>query len=398
MTTFNTQFPFVLITSIIRSPIGPGIDALVMAALDDKTIYGALRLWGAVSFGICSLLGGYLTSAPHLHKDGDSPFIILFYAYAMASVLSGYIILCLIYEDTNRKSVDVVAELKHVDSTATDVSAISASSDSELIPQPDEEAQNRGRRAGREHKVNANIVSALLQVVRDKPIILLFALVVFLSGFGAGAIDSYLFLRLKELGGSGLVMGLGRFITCAAEVPMFHVAGAMQKNYGTWPMIALTQLAFVVRFVYYILLRNPWAVLPCEALNGLTFAVTWSVSCTYANEVAPPGCHAVVQALLEGLHFGFGCGVGSLVGGYIYEYYGAVRVFEVCAVLSALSTVLAMLAWRFCSRVEPTVDDGLNVSSGRSSVVPKQPTRVGNQYIMLEMADAEDDPAQRTEL
>ena len=46
-----------------------------------------------------------------------------------------------------------------------------------------------------------------------------FVLIVFLSGLGMGVIDAFLFIRIKELGGSGLVMGISRSITCAAEVP-----------------------------------------------------------------------------------------------------------------------------------------------------------------------------------
>ena len=161
---------------------------------------------------------------------------------------------------------------------------------------------------------------------------------------------------IQKLGGSGLLMGIARFLTCVAEVPMFQVAGGLQKRFGTWPMITITQIAFVVRFVYYVLLRDPWTVLPCELLNGLTFAVTWSVSCTYANEISPPGCHSVMQALLEGLHFGVGCGVGSLVGGFIYESYGAIRLFQFCGILSFSSTILALCAWRVCEKPSSSAD------------------------------------------
>mmetsp|Transcript_12488 Transcript_12488/g.27969 ORF Transcript_12488/g.27969 Transcript_12488/m.27969 type:complete len:395 (+) Transcript_12488:188-1372(+) len=193
-------------------------------------------------------------------------------------------------------------------------------------------------------------LSALVQVFRSHPEALVFGLVVFLSGVGAGVIDSYLFLHLQELGGSGLVLGLARFITCAAEVPMFHYAGPLQARYGTWPLIALTQMAFVARFAYYSLLSQPWLVLPCEALNGLTFAVTWSVSCTYASQIAPPGCEGTMQALLEGLHFGVGAGAGSLLGGFAYEAFGAVRLFQMSGLLSLASSLLAGATW-WCLRV-----------------------------------------------
>lgn len=393
MHSFNTQLPMVLLTSIFRAPIGPEIDSVVMASLEDKTTYGSMRLWGAVSFGIFSFIGGVMTSSTG-RSSGDSPFLYLFYTAAVCSILSGFIILSLLLEEAHKErnraqrkldkaslsrahSNDTLstadestysalqgAEDKitvqnkvHIDSAYKSIDCIEhspmqetqATQDSSMHNLRDKERSNSVDSDVSDGESRRNILATLAQVLRSNPAVLMFAVVVFLSGFGAGAIDSYLFLHLKELGGSGLVMGIARFITCAAEVPMFQVAGGLQKKYGTWMMISITQFAFVVRFVYYSMLTNPWAVLPCEALNGLTFAVTWSVSCTYANEISPPGCQAVMQALLEGLHFGIGCGVGSLVGGFMYEYFGAVRLFQFCGLLSLCSTVLAVLAWRVCS-------------------------------------------------
>ena len=56
---------------------------------------------------------------------------------------------------------------------------------------------------------------------------------------------------------------------------------------GTFPLLAITQFAFVVRLFYYSILTDPWYVLPCELLHGFTFAITWSTACAYAHEIAP---------------------------------------------------------------------------------------------------------------
>jgi len=459
--TFASQFMVCLLTAIFRAPIGPQVDAVVMSCLEDKAVYGSLRLWGAVSFGIFAFIGGILTSSPtpssssttgsstgthHISTTtsggGTANFTSVFFIYAFSSVIAGFIVLSFLYEevmghgrarkfkldesttddsgdyeppslstadpassaqyevvaatvhtsllqnvDTTHKQHQQEEEnrsattlLVHVDDDDIDDSDDSDGNDetspaSQLVPKEKRPRMKKrinsssgGQRhnavhsntridtkqslpvsVAKPHNDDARVVDSLFRLFQRKPEVLVFGVVVFLSGVGAGVIDSYLFLRLKELGGAGLVMGLARFITCAAEIPMFQMAGPLQARYGTWPMIALTQAAFVVRFVYYSLLRDPWAVLPCEALNGLTFAVTWSVSCTYANEIAPLGCEGVMQALLEGLHFGIGCGMGALLGGFAYEQYGAVRLFEWSGLLSCISTVLALSTWWWLS-------------------------------------------------
>ncbi len=69
----------------------------------------------------------------------------------------------------------------------------------------------------------------------------------------------------------------------------------------------------------------------------------WSVSCTYANQIAPPSTQATMQSILESLHWGLGSGCGALLGGALYDRYGATALFQICAVMSACSTVIAML-------------------------------------------------------
>lgn len=408
MKTFQSQLLVVAALSIFRAPIGPQVDSVVMAALEDKTTYGTMRLWGAVSFGIFSLIGGVLTQAPTGGSSStkDGPFMILFFAYGFCFVVAGFLILWIVSEDLHRRAVKAklkqqrkaqrallemsplseapspspqsVYDMEHQllpgpdHASVADLIIVEASSDLLRTPgRPIEPVRERSATvdsvgsdgAGKE----VNVAAALRQVVRNNPAVLLFALVVFLSGVGAGAIDSYLFIYLKELGGTGLLMGLARFLTCVAEVPMFQIAGPLQKKYGTWPMIVLTQLAFVVRFVYYTLLVEPWSVLPCELLNGITFAVTWNVSCTYANEISPKDCQSIMQSILEGLHFGIGYGIGSLLGGFGYQYFGAVRLFQFCGMLSFFSALLATFAWKYMDTHKDDVHRHNSVDSEEQS-------------------------------
>lgn len=338
---FGLLSAVVLIGSVMRAPLTPQIDALVISTLPDKARYGEMRLWGAVSYGIFSLIGGILTATDDdSNSNGGeegvsldpSSFRPIFYLHALFFFSSGFILLYLLnklqlqeirqfisqYSIINEQRKSESEEINHNTTSIT-------SSAAEL----------------KESKEKRSIMVALLQVFYDHPEVGIFSIVVFLSGFGSGVIESYLFLRLKQLGGSGYVMGISRFITCAAEVPLFQVSGYLQEKYGVWTMLAVTQLAFVIRFTYYSFLTVPWLVLPCEVLHGFTFAVMWSVSCSYANMISPPECHSSMQALLEGLHWGFGSGMGSLLGGIAYDRFGAVRLFEASGVLSFCSLLLA---------------------------------------------------------
>ena len=49
-------------------------------------------------------------------------------------------------------------------------------------------------------------------------------------GQAYGAIGTFLFLRLQELRGSPLLMGLTLAANCAVEAPMFHFSGAVIRR------------------------------------------------------------------------------------------------------------------------------------------------------------------------
>jgi hypothetical protein len=52
-----------------------------------------------------------------------------------------------------------------------------------------------------------------------------------------------------------------------------------------------------------------------------------------------------MQALVEGIHFGLGAGLGSFLGGLIYDRFGAVKLFEIMTGVTALSGCLALVGW-----------------------------------------------------
>ena len=48
-----------------------------------------------------------------------------------------------------------------------------------------------------------------------------------------------------------MLCGLARLIMCLAEVPFFYLSGPLIRRVGVRGVIALTQLAYLTRFIYY---------------------------------------------------------------------------------------------------------------------------------------------------
>lgn len=103
------------------------------------------------------------------------------------------------------------------------------------------------------------------------PSFVLFLLVVWIMGTCAGFIGSFLFVYLRDLGGSELLMGLSLTFTCLSEVPVFAVMGRVIGHVGELPVLVIALLAYLIRVIYYSELQDPWLVLLCEPLHGITF-------------------------------------------------------------------------------------------------------------------------------
>lgn len=250
---FNLLLTVVLIGSMMGAPLIPLIDALVFSTLPDKARYGEMRLWGAVSYGVFSLIGGILTA---VNDEGNvktsvdpSNFRLVFYLHAFCSLLSGFILLHIF----NKLQIRKIQQFIFQDSfpatreNKEEFEELNGTNEKTIISSTEFQESQEKR----------SIPLALIQLFYDHPEAGIFSIVMILSGFGSGVIESFLFLRLKQLGGSSYVMGISRFVKSIAEIPLFQVSGYLQGKFGVWTMLAVTQIAFVIQFTCYSFLTIP---------------------------------------------------------------------------------------------------------------------------------------------
>ena len=41
-------------------------------------------------------------------------------------------------------------------------------------------------------------------------------------------------------------------------------------------VLGLACICYIIRFLYYALMKDPWMVMPAEVLHGITFAAMWA--------------------------------------------------------------------------------------------------------------------------
>jgi MFS family permease len=244
----------VSVGAIFRAPMSPLMDAIVMQHLKDNSDYGKMRLWGAVGFGIFSFIGGALSSSRSGECPHGSCFHRIFYVYGGLGIVVILVFFTMkqsmVISDQKRNRPDRVEsssengnaktiELSKMEEKGDDIVEIDLQSTTTTTAEEDDENSSAKATNGIDGE-QASSLELLAYVFKSQPSVLIFALVIFLSGMGSGVIDTFLFIRLKELGASGFIMGTARFITCAAEVPMFQIASTLQAKFGIWKLVRFT--------------------------------------------------------------------------------------------------------------------------------------------------------------
>lgn len=272
----------VFITAFFNAPVKSLLDSMVMTHLNDRSRYGRLRLWGQLGFGIGSSgVGVLLSKSKHrpFHPTAGQTWIeklanfwhsltgykLLFLTYAMLSIPTWICIRAFhkLHDEKEKEEQNVLLE--------TNASSSRAS--------------------------NVGIFDGINVLLRSSDAILFFALV-FVVGVSSGTIENFAYVRIREVGGTGKEMGISRLVSSMAGAPMFWFSGTLTERLGADRVIVLSLISYVLRFVIYALMRNPYQGLPAEALRGVTFAAFWSTCTIYASSIAPPGMGATLVSLI----------------------------------------------------------------------------------------------------
>ncbi|KAK3755996.1 hypothetical protein QZH41_003339 [Actinostola sp. cb2023] len=291
---FWLLFVLTVVAFFFMATISPIMDATVVTMTTDVD-YGKLRLWGAVGFGLAGLVSGIAANDGKLNAELNEKANFL-PSFIMFFVLNALVfVVCLSMKGVEgRKPSDVV--LPHIKVLLTDTR------------------------------------------------VLFFITVVFIMGISSGVITWFLFLFLKDLGGSQSLLGISMAVCCTSEILVFLVSGKMISFLGNTKILFLSLTAFIIRLIAYSYLQDPWLVLPIELLHGFTYAAMWSACVSYATNISPPEVSTTVIGLMTGVHFGLGWGLGGTLGGIVYQYYGPRILFRSCAVMCGVGMAIQVLA------------------------------------------------------
>jgi predicted MFS family arabinose efflux permease len=109
-------------------------------------------------------------------------------------------------------------------------------------------------------------------------------------------------------------------------------------------MLIVAQSIIVYRCVTYFVCTElsfgAWLATATQLLHGIGFSMTWSAGALQADHIAPANLKSSAQGLLNMAFNGLGSGLGAIIGGYIYEHFGAKTMWIIVAIFSFISILL----------------------------------------------------------
>ncbi|CEG47883.1 major facilitator superfamily [Plasmopara halstedii] len=184
-----------------------------------------------------------------------------------------------------------------------------------------------------------------IRLIYGKADVVVLFCVVFFMGIMYGVLSSFLTLNLYNLSGNDAqIVGIAIMCETASELPAFFYSHRIINHCGIVNVLLLSIFGYFLRVSYCAIMTNAWTAIPFEFLHGVTYGLAWAVCTQYVYSAAPPGCEGTIMGVLNAVQNGLARGVGTLIGGYFYQNYGA-RVMWLVADLGVPLSLFGLLVF-----------------------------------------------------
>jgi MFS family permease len=178
--------------------------------------------------------------------------------------------------------------------------------------------------------------------MRSRPFIALYV-AVFVATMGISMVSPLLPVYARELGASGVWLGLTFSVFAIVQTFVGPFAGRLSDRYGRKPFIVTGLLIYLVSALGYLTAANFYQVIAFRAFSGLGTSLIFSVARAYVGDMTPKGQEGRWLGVFATADI-IGFGTGPLVAGVFREFIGFKSVFVAMAAMMALSAVI-LLFW-----------------------------------------------------
>lgn len=166
------------------------------------------------------------------------------------------------------------------------------------------------------------------------PVLVTIFIVSTILGTMWGYMEIFLYLYLRGLGASRLLIGLTQLVSVIPAIPLLYKSRWVLEKCGNANILIAAFFVYSIRCIGYAYMIDPWWSLLQESTRVVSLYLARLAFTMEANKWAPPELIVTTQSLVFLLHFDVGRGIGSLIGGYLMDILGARTLFQIIAVFA----------------------------------------------------------------
>jgi len=178
--------------------------------------------------------------------------------------------------------------------------------------------------------------------MRSRPFIALY-IAVFAATMGISMVSPLLPVYAKDLGASGVWLGLTFSIFAVVQTFFGPFAGQLSDRFGRKPFIILGLLIYTIAALGYLTATTFAQVIAFRAFSGFGTSLVFSVARAYVGDMTPRGQEGRWLGVFATADI-VGFGSGPLVAGLFREFLGFHSVFVAMATL-LLFAAFVLLFW-----------------------------------------------------
>lgn len=190
------------------------------------------------------------------------------------------------------------------------------------------------------------------RAVFRNPIFLLFIMLGVLISIPNAANNTFVSLYIQDLGGSTVAAGWASFSAAFFEVPIFIALDRIVRRETRYLLSSLlfVSILYMLRWILMSIAASPFHVMLIQAMHCITFGAYYYLGTILTSLLIPPQYRASGQAAFALTWAGISGIAAGLVGGSLYDAYGAVMMYRVNAVISFFGVLGYVALFVFAAR------------------------------------------------
>ena len=165
-------------------------------------------------------------------------------------------------------------------------------------------------------------------------------LCVFSSTLGIGIVSPLLPLYVKDMGATGIWLGIIVAAYFASNSIATPIAGRLSDRRGRKIFLTVGLVAYSLVSLGYVFAQTPAHLALVRLIQGLAGAVTIPIAMAYLGDLSPEGEEGKWMGYANAAFFS-GFGFGPLMGGVLTEHFGMTTTFLTMGGLNLLAAIIA---------------------------------------------------------